>query len=248
MTEQQFPTNLLQTLIDESVPVLRHFYFTFLIEEMPIAFREQLVRSQYDHYWIQSGRITDWRNALIESPDLGDHHLNESQRILIRQLQLFFHDAHESGIAPEDYRHLVPVGAYHRGIWTANLESLITRFKKRSCWVAQSGYWHDVLTQIKPQLEAAIGCKIPIRPPCRDKDWNHTGCTVAGVMTDRATGSDPLPCCPLFLDKEGDYVDWGEDWDSIPSPERLHLRKLLSDHPKRVEEFFTLWSKPCDLL
>lgn len=240
---QQFSPTLLQELINENVPVLRHFYFTFLIEDMPIAFREQLVRTQYDHYWIQSGRVTNWTTTKYETRQYDDPVLIEAQRLAINAIDDFVQKAHHRGTPPEEYRHLIPVGAYHRGIWTANLESLITRFKKRSCWVAQWGYWLDVLYQAKAQIEERCGITIPIHPPCKDKKWNHTGCTVAGVMEDRAVGSDPLPCCPIYLDKEGHHIDWGDKWDEVPSPERQLRYDVLKSHKTTVKKFETMWGR-----
>lgn len=205
--------HLLQKLVDENVPVLRHFYFTFLIEDMPIAFREQLVRTQYDHYWIQSGRITDWTNLRVESRDFESQEVAIAEEDCIAAIKAWIEFADAKGIAPEDYRHLVPLGAYHRGIWTANLESLITRFKKRTCWVAQSDYWLDVVTQAKNQIEDALGVVFELRPPCKGPDWRHTGCTIAKTMQDRLKGTDPLPVCPVYYCKEsvGMHCDIPED-------------------------------------
>lgn len=241
--EPRFPDDLLQSLIDEGVPVLRHFYFTFMIEDMPIAFREQLVRSQYDHYWIQSGRITDWTKAEIEERDYENGHLVYMQDLAKEAIFRFIDCAEKNGIPPEDYRHMVPLGAMHRGIWTANLESLITRFKKRTCWVAQYGYWMEVLVQAKAEIENALDVRIPIRPPCRDKDWKHTGCTVAGVMEDRAVGNDPLPCCPLFLRHEGSRIDFGEDDDLMPHKSTKLLNDVLATKGNVIQDFETIWGR-----
>lgn len=194
---------LLEKLMSEDVPVLRHFYFTFLLENMSIAFREQLVRSQHDHFWIQSGRITDWteysydfNDRVRENPDLRELAIKAHGRI-----REFIKAAAKSGLSPEDYRDLVPVGAHHRGVWTANLQSLISRFRKRTCWVAQNGLWFPVLSQVAEQLRnyhpALTGMAIP---PCRDRDWKWTGCTIHETMMDRYSGTDPLPMCPSWMD------------------------------------------------
>lgn len=222
--------DLLARLMSEDVPVLRHFYFTFLLENMSISFREQLVRSQHDHFWIQSGRITDWteyaydiNDTIRRIPELRDLALKAHGHI-----REFIKVAAKSGINPEDYRDLVPVGAHHRGVWTVNIQSLISRFRKRTCWVAQNGLWFPVLSQVAEQLrDYHQAFSNMARPPCRDRNWKWTGCTINETMMDRYSGTDPLPLCPSWMAHAKLFIE----------PEFIAVERT-SD---RAQEYERLW-------
>lgn len=240
--EERLPDpKLLLKLIQEDVPVLRHFYFTFLITDMPIAFREQLVRSQFDHYWIQSGRITNWTTADYERRDLHDGVLNELQDQALEGIQEFIQRAHHRGVPPEDYRHLIPVGAMHRGVWTANLQSILQRLRKRSCWIAQSEYWTSVLDQVKQEIERVLKVTIPIRPPCMDHK-GYKACPMSETMKDRIFGSDPLSPCPLYLLREGSTLDFLADDDLIPPKDVQLYDSVMIDEAERVKSYERLWN------
>ncbi|MEO5366716.1 MAG: FAD-dependent thymidylate synthase [Magnetococcus sp. WYHC-3] len=219
---------LLGRLLHEDVPIVRHFYFTFLLENMTISFREQLVRSQYDHYWIQSGRITNWDTAYFELPACtkDNNRLKCLANNAINSIHAFVHACTHEKINPEDYRDLIPCGAHHRGIWTANLQSLATRFKKRTCWIAQNDKWFPVLYQVSEELRAYHPALINLAiPPCRDINWNWCDCPMHETMLDRYEGTDPLPVCPA--------------WAAANNKTNVH--DILVANRSRVSQFERMW-------
>lgn len=222
--------SLLLSLLNENVPVLRHFYFTFLLEDMTISFREQLVRSQYDHYWIQSGRITDWTRLRMDYPACtnDDEGLMGLARHAEASIKLFIESANAAKYPPEDYRDLVPLGALHRGIWTANLESLNTRFKKRTCWISQNTKWFPVLSQVARELRSYDSTLEGMAgPPCSDRDGNWIGCPFNATMEDRLNGTDPLPICPR--------------WAKFQIQDIITAESLVNINQKRVKLYEEMW-------
>jgi hypothetical protein len=232
--------DLIFKLVREEVPVVRHLKFTFLLEDMPISFREQLVRSQYDDYFIQGGRITDYATQLrVDVPPkvAATPELAQDFDRIVADIKSFARRASTFGLNPSEYRNLVPVGTLHRGIWTTNLQALMVRFHKRTCWNAQTDLWTPVLLQVAKILanehRAFAGLNLP---PCKDHLWKHTGCTVREIMRERYEGIDPQPTCPIWMQHEEhiphDDADswahskrcidnlnnlervWGREWDT----------------------------------
>lgn len=229
--KRYFDEDLIYRLIGEQVPVLRFLPFVFLIEDMTIAFREQLVRTKWDEYWIQSGRITDWTNLRMEDPSelVGNARTNELYTTYKSSLERLVHTAHNEGIKPQDYRGVIPVNAYHRGAWFTNLQSLLTRFTKRSCWIAQHNVWVPVLSQVSSLLRGYHKAfKNICIPPCRNNEWTYTGCPFINTMADRLYGEDPLPPCPIFVK----YKHGGSD---------KIAHKIISDNRKQTDLLERLW-------
>lgn len=220
-------SDLIIRLLDENVPVLRHVQFTFIIEDMTISFREQLVRGVHDHYWIQSGRIMDYSTLPIERPKNID---DEDWDNYIYALSRIVDTALNDGQTPESFRDVIPLGLKHRGIWTVNLESLVQRFRKRSCWVAQGDKWIPVLLQVKHSLQGYHFSDHLARPPCmeaghtRDAPWVFTGCKIRETMMDRVKGTDPLSVCPIY----------NMEYNAIPQPTKKD---------ENYERFATLWGR-----
>jgi len=235
--------DLITKLMEEEVPVLRHIKFTFIIEDMSISFREQLVRTQWDDYWIQSGRITDWENLKTEDPKCcEDGVLGLIYEDIMDEVFNFVALAKEKGYAPEDYRDIIPVGALHRGAWTCSLQSLLQRLRKRTCWVAQSDKWFPVLYQVSEQIRDYNAAFTDIcLPPCKDREWNHKGCTIAQTMSDRVAGTDPLPVCPIYAQYEMESEDYAitlcrENREHVDKLERMWGRDLASGTRRTVRD------------
>lgn len=207
MEDKIIDKNLIHKLVHEEVPVVRHLKFTFLLEDMSIAFREQLVRSQYDDYFIQGGRITDYATQLnVDVPPkvAANEMLANEFDTIIDSIRKFARHASSFGLNPSEYRNIIPVGTLHRGIWTTNLQALMIRFHKRSCWNAQADLWTPVLVQVSKILsDLHPAFNRLIRPPCKDIKWYHTGCTVDKIMRERFNRIDPQPPCPIWLLHDG---------------------------------------------
>lgn len=234
--------DLLYNLIVEEVPVLRHLKFTFIIEDMSISFREQLVRTQWDDYWIQSGRITDWENLMCPVPETIKHldSLSEDWFAIVRSIRNFVREAKRAELTPEAYRDIIPVGALHRGAWSVNLQSLLMRFRKRTCWVAQNTKWTPILRQVSEQLrEYHPAFEDICLPPCKRRPWIHTGCVIPNIMQDRLDGTDPLPPCPIFVAEE-DLDGYETD---VHGAQQSVARDIAGKNIGHVENLESLWGR-----
>jgi hypothetical protein len=155
-----------------------------------------------------------------------------------------------AGVAPEDARNVIPLGATHRMVWTLNLHALLNIFKKRTCWIAQLGLWEDVLYGMLEELEKTGLDLGPITsPPCypqRDECWG--GCAFRKENVARMQRNDPGLPCPLFLfrDKEGKkrqgghhykahYADDAKMQVQLAGFEQLWCRRVEEAHDSRAD-------------
>ncbi len=190
--------------VNMAIPVCESVQFTFQIENVSIAWREQLVRHRTAAYWIQSGRITDYSNVynvkhyhvpedIRKDPELLErwhHHWDKTQQ--------FFRDMRAKGIREQDAREIVGNGVLHRLSWIINLRNLSHMLKHRTCFIAQQ-HWHPIvmgvcaeLIKVDPMFEALA------KPPCLDAENKFGKCAFDNMAQDRHDGTDPLPVCPLF--------------------------------------------------
>lgn len=214
-------------ILDAEVPVLRFANFVFIIEDMPVFFREQLVRAKHEDFWIQSMRVADFRDAVPMYP------LPIEPECEVVEGAIY--DAYTSllnkGYPEEVARRILPLATLHRGAWFTNLQALLTRFQKRSCWVAED-LWVGVLRDVRRELITKVHPALShiATPPCyRRGSDRYAGCTINEIMKHRHEGQDPLPLCPL----------WGHQ-HLHPTDAEYHVDTEVEE---RADLFAQLWGR-----
>lgn len=230
---------IFKALIASDISVIQNIHFTFKLENISIALREQLVRHRIgvawdarlgvdyipdltdDGIWIQSMRVLDMGKFATE----GKYELpkeienNDTASVLYKQAMRHAEETYkrlcELGIPRETARLVVPLATHHDMFWTLNLGALCHILRKRGCWIPQFGLWAPIIVGIIDELATKIH---PIfreltQPPCV-KNGKFTGCHFPEDIARRLDHSDPLPPCPLACHVQ-DIVDWGENIGTV---------------------------------
>lgn len=216
-------------IINEDIPLTQMIDFIFVLEDIPVSLREQLVRHRVGvkvsgrHYvdtisdlsdssfWSQSMRVMDMSNFKYFTPESIDKPVPIVQTGKYKRSAAIYNEAManaaraysalvEAGIPREDARNVIPLGATHRIVWKLNLSAIKHIVSKRSCWILQLGLWKPVIQGMIAEL-----CNLdPVfrqlaTPPCM-KDNAFSSCSFCANNYARIEGDvDPLPPCPLFL-------------------------------------------------
>lgn len=213
-------------IINEAIPLAEMIDFIFLLEDIPIALREQLVRHRIgvkvagqefcdlvpdladSSFWSQSMRVLDMSNFEYFTPESikeGSARFKGEAAMDIYARHMFktrvaYSQLLTAGIPREDARNVIPLGATHRIIWKLNLASIKHIMSKRGCWILQLGFWKPIIQGIIEEL-----CKLDpsfrqlISPPCIQGN-KFKACSFCVNNYSRIQGDiDPLPPCPLFL-------------------------------------------------
>jgi len=217
--------DLFQKVLDNHIPVAEMVDFVFLIENMPISLREQMVRHRIgvkvgerigadivpdladSSWWSQSMRILN----MGEFYSAGEYHIPESiqqspeaaceYRAALGQIEDAYNRlANAYGIPLEDARGLIPLCATHRIVWKLNLSALMHTIGKRACWILQLGLWRPVIEGIVRELAVNVHPVFwnLISPPCL-KGNSFSGCHFHLDNQRRIEGEDEIPPCPLYL-------------------------------------------------
>lgn len=218
-------------MLDADVPVMRFAMFIFIIEDMPVFFREQLVRAKHEDFWIQSMRVadltrfgSDTRYHIPKELTSVDTAIYAKHMQSIGALYCYLKSEYSEEIA----RRIMPLATLHRGAWFTNLQALVQRFKKRSCWIAEDT-WVGFLAQVRQELITKVH---PIfqhicSPPCfKPRSMKYEGCSFEEIMKHRMAGKDPLPLCPLWA------------WKNLPACDVEYY-----DDPDRANQFAVLWGR-----
>ncbi len=216
-------------IMEEDIPIAEMVDFVFLLEDIPISLREQLVRHRIgvkvddrvgiDHvpdladssFWSQSMRVLDMSEFKYFIPEsIGDMTpTTETGRYKIpaavyNRAMLDASNAYinliEAGIPKEDARNVIPLGATHRIVWKLNLSALGHILSKRGCWILQLGLWRPIIEGIMSELaEIDKRFRVLVCPPCIKKE-KFTECKFCENNNARIKGDvDKLPPCPLYL-------------------------------------------------
>lgn len=207
-------------IINEDIPLAEMIDFIFVLEDIPISLREQLVRHRigvkvggHDYvdtvsdlsdssFWSQSMRVMDMSDFKYFIPesikncsgsrDIYAKHMFETEIAYARLIA--------QGIPREDARNVIPLGATHRIVWKLNLSAIKHIVNKRSCWILQLGLWKPVIQGIISEL-----CKLSpafrqlATPPCIQGN-KFRECLFCENNSARIEGNvDVLPPCPLYL-------------------------------------------------
>lgn len=246
--DEKFLEHCMETLeqvVRMEIPVSRFVHFVFAFEDVPISWREQMVRHQVDvAFWIQTNRLTDQSTFFDE----GRYRLPASVVAAGGNAQYVFENAmrvqqeaykiltQQHKVPAEDAREVIGVGLLHRLSATFTLKSLMHIIKDRTCWIAQET-WLPIVTQMIQQLRDKVS---PLfgdiaYPPCINAKREFIGCAFNHVSLDRFEGKDPLPCCPLWLTKQLPE-------DGQPRKNQILLQDGAAIRA-RAEKYQVIWGK-----
>lgn len=210
-------------LMQAKVPVVENIDFVFMLENVPISFREQMVRHRIgvhvgdqlgvdivpdladSTWWSQSMRILDMgsfaTNHAYYVPESieKDPFAREAFHSLMLRIESLYNELVANGVPMEEAREAVPLAATHRISWKLNLASLLHIIGKRACWILQSGYWHPIIGGMIRELGQKVD---PIfsdlaNPPCIKGDAFHE-CVQKLDNERRVDGRDKVSVCPLY--------------------------------------------------
>lgn len=219
---------IFKALIKSDISVIQNIHFTFKIENMSIALREQLVRHRIgvnldgrvgvdyvpdlseDGIWIQSMRVLDmgsfYDNNKFEALPAA-YKDNEKAKTAYENCMRICQETYKAlcheGLPREAARMVLPLACQHDMFWTLNLGALCHILKKRGCWIPQFGLWRPIIVGIVDELATKIH---PVfreltQPPCVC-NGNFTGCHFPEDTARRLDHSDPLPPCPIASSSE----------------------------------------------
>ncbi len=248
-------------VVSMDFPIAESLYFLFLIEDMPISLREQIVRHRIGHrfggklgadivpdlndssFWSQSMRSLDmskfFTNGEYFIPEgieaKGEKAVTE-YKLCLRDIEATYEVLLSMGVPPEDARNVMPLGVTHRMTWNMNLAALKAVVKKRTCWIAQLDLWKPlimgILTEVA-KLDPVFGHLA--NPPCINEK-KFTGCGFCKENEARMdpAGTDPGVVCSLW-------------YNSSDGPEKTsdHTKfEAQQEEYKRMKKGFgTLWNK-----
>lgn len=216
--------NLFMRIISSQIPVGEMVDFIFVLDNVPISLREQLVRHRVgvkigprlgcdiipdldsSTWWSQSMRVIDMGSFAEE----GRYHIPETiaanpdlvqkYRSAMDTCAATYNLLVAEGIPKQDARGLVPLAATHRLVWKLNLMTLLHIVSKRSCWIAQLGVWGPLIKGMINELcDKVDPCFRQIATPPCFSGGEFTECKFPVYTTDRIRGTDPFPPCPLCL-------------------------------------------------
>jgi len=200
---------LLNQIFNSNLPVTETVQFTFCFEDVPVAFREQAVRStQGTSFWLQTSRITDFSEFATKGeyyipPELmSNPQALAKYRESMKRIQDMYNELVAMGVNTDHARAIMPYYRTERGNYTYNLRALIAIIRQRSCWIASS-FWTDIVAQIMKILLAEDPLFALIStPPCCDSKGKYKACPYSVDMDKRIKGTDPLELCPIYVKSE----------------------------------------------
>ena len=214
------PDKLFTEVLSSNIPVGNCINFTFILENVSVAFREQLVRHQQRDnekgemqtvsYWSQTSRARDIDHFAeqdmfyIPDPKHSTSNLTENSIKYYKECMNAIQGMYMAlknfyGWHQDDARLITPIGYTHRISFSVSLPRLIEIFKTRTCWVAQSSLWHPVLALMIEELCNKVSPLFSTisDPPCY-KRGKFNSCPVISDNEQRVLGKDPSPPCPIY--------------------------------------------------
>lgn len=297
------------------MPLGEHLDFIFLLENCPVALREQLVRHRVGHkfgerigadivpdlagnssFWSQTTRIIDmgqfatngdyyvsnWlkengdkpvpknaeahdllnliadlRSHIETSGDINRHDwLARIDRVMknvtvasdnlavagyyhrtMKWIEVAYRNLVAAGMPLEHARDILPVAMQHRMTWKANLSSLFHVMSRRSCWLAQLGYWEPVIEGIARELRKVhwvFGRMAD--PPCINAETGEFESCAFKKENEEIVGKGEYPPCTLWVHKHT---------RSETTTSRDHERVMINE--KQQERFYKMKEKYTNL-
>lgn len=247
---------LAKKLMQAKVPVVENIQFVFALENVPVSFREQMVRHRIgvhvgdnmgvdivpdladSTWWSQSMRILDMSKyghaGKYYTPEWFKKNPEELEKFesLHKLISSAYAEWVEKGCPMEEAREVIPLGATHRITWSLNLASLLHIVGKRACWILQAGYWHPIIVGMIKELREKVD---PIfadlaDPPCI-KDDQYSECCFKLDNERRVSGDDKLPPCPLYY------------YHEQPAGKSVNAKESFRDHIDTVIHFGEFWGR-----
>jgi thymidylate synthase ThyX len=218
-----------EDIVTSALPLVEHIQLVFVIEDMPISLREQIVRHRIGStfpgpvgadsipelgsstFWSQSSRYINvgefYLNHKYHVPEAVANKteaLAEYDRVLY-EIERGYNRLVAMGIPLEDARGLIPLCMTHRMSWGLNIKSLSHIAGHRGCWLAQAGLWEPLVRNMIEEVATKIDpiFRRLIDPPCfKQGQWQ--GCPYRIENQARVNGKDEHPPCPLYLRKHDD--------------------------------------------
>lgn len=242
---------LFRKLMKAQVPVIENIDFVFLLENVPISFREQMVRHRIgvhvgdrmgvdivpdladSTFWSQSMRIINMGSFATDKDFFVPEEVegNEEAKLLFDDCMVQIENAYNNmvklGVPLEQAREVIPLGATHRISWKLNLAALLHIIGRRSCWILQAGYWHKIIGGMINALRTEVHSVFQdlADPPCI-KNGVFQECVQVLDNERRVDNRDSLLVCPLYC-----HYHMGED------------TKKLTNVPLRDDPMVLKWSK-----
>lgn len=184
--------------------------FTFCIDDAPIAWREQVVRSKVSSVWVQSSRIMDMSTMDIainpSIPVSGGDKAIEKMKEVSGKIRELYNDLLELGVPMEDIR-MIPQSNTHRVYWMISARFLIKILNKRCTWILQGTLWSPIMAGIISELRRVglydLFVEFLGRPMCDIVDGKVVNYALEIDNIDRLNGRDKLPPDPLYLASKG---------------------------------------------
>lgn len=245
---------LFRAVLDQGIPVAEHISFNFVLEDVPISWREQAVRhrvgTKYGDnfavdiipeadltFWSQSMRIQSMDDFAAEGkyytpPSVAENPAaSQVYNTTMGTIEAGYNTLRSLGIEMEDARNLIPLGATHRITMTVNLRALVNIVGKRGCWILQSSLWGPVIKGMIAELAAKVD---PVfrrlaYPPCI-RGGKFVECAFKHENERRVDGRDDMPVCPLYATSER-VVE-------AMSTEQVGMTA------RRIPEYADLWDQP----
>ena len=235
--DEQEALELFNKVVAQNIPIGEHLNFVFMLENVSVSFREQMVRHRIgttvgdrlgadivpdlsqSSWWSQSMRIMDMGTFYSQ----GHYRIPATvttERSLKTYLSAMKHsqDAYNwlvsDGVPMEDARELIPLGAQHRISWALNLSALQHIIGKRSCWILQAPLWLPIIEGMVDELCEKIH---PVfrnlaKPPCINSANRYKQCAYQLENERRVDGLDAHDPCPLYLSEHSmSPVPWDNE-------------------------------------
>ena len=209
------------SMLEENVPLLEMFDFIFVLEDIPISLREQLVRHRIgvkidervgidivpdlpdSTFWSQSMRVLDMSEFDFFIPETIQAASDDNVASIYGRAMWFAKSAYaaliKAGVPREDARNVIPLGATHRIVWKLNLAAIKHILSKRSCWILQLGLWKPIILGMIEELSKINkNFKKLVTPPCMKGDA-FKGCQFCESNKNRILGEDLNPACSLYM-------------------------------------------------
>lgn len=204
---QKAKKDLFRKIIQMQIPIAEFINFIFVFENVPIFWREQLVRQRKAAYWIQSHRILPlhnfYDNDLFYTPPQIQNNppaLLEFRRAM-KNISEAYNVLSALGVPLEDARSVIPMCATHRISMTIELRQLISICKARSCHIAQGTIWKPIINQMIQELQTKVDPVFSLlREPLCYQAGKYVDCKYKPINRERLSGEDPLPPCYLWME------------------------------------------------
>jgi len=211
-------------VLSSHIPISENINFVFLLENVSVAFREQMVRHRVgcqvgarvgfdmipelhdSTWWSQTMRVINMGDFANDDAYHTPQSIEENEKATeiyhdaMYNIEAAYNRLCDVGIPPEDARMVIPMAAQHRISWGLNLATLAHIITSRSCWIAQLGLWEPVILGMLDEVCTKVDpiFSVLATPPCMNGDV-FKGCLHEIDSEARCSGKDPGIPCALYL-------------------------------------------------